>query len=83
MLIHPQARLQASEGPQCASKLWKDSACVDTLTMCPVFPPQEREERRKRDEIREERKRERERERRLEARDGHGPSKKSKLTRDR
>ena len=43
----------------------------------------EREERRKRDEVREERRRERERERRLEARDGHGPSKKSKVTRDR
>eukprot|EP00775_Hariotina_reticulata_P013718 gene13718-13840_t len=44
---------------------------------------QEREERRRRDEIREERRRERERERRLETRDGAGPSKKSKLTRDR
>lgn len=44
---------------------------------------QEREERRRRDEIREERRRERERERRLEAKDGHAPSKKSKLTRDR
>jgi hypothetical protein len=44
---------------------------------------QEREERRKRDEIRAERRRERERERRLESRDGHGPAKKSKLTRDR
>lgn len=44
---------------------------------------QEREERRKRDEIRAERRRQRERERRLETRDGHGPSKKSKLTRDR
>eukprot|EP00882_Tetradesmus_deserticola_P003368 GHRQ01003564.1.p2 GENE.GHRQ01003564.1~~GHRQ01003564.1.p2 ORF type:complete len:319 (+),score=162.36 GHRQ01003564.1:129-959(+) len=44
---------------------------------------QEREERRRRDELREERRRERERERRLEAKDGHGPAKKSKLTRDR
>ncbi|GBF94046.1 hypothetical protein Rsub_07314 [Raphidocelis subcapitata] len=44
---------------------------------------EEREERRRRDELREERRRERERERRLEARDGHGPAKKSKLTRDR
>jgi SNW domain-containing protein 1 len=44
---------------------------------------EEREERRRRDDLREERRRERERERRLEARDGHGPAKKSKLTRDR
>ncbi len=44
---------------------------------------EEREERRRRDDIREERRRERERERRLEARDGHGPAKKSKTTRDR
>lgn len=43
---------------------------------------EEREARRKRDEIREERRRERERERRLEAKEAHG-SKKSKLTRDR
>ncbi|KAJ9506579.1 hypothetical protein QJQ45_018629 [Haematococcus lacustris] len=42
----------------------------------------EREERRKRDEIREDRRRERERERRLESKEAHG-SKKSKLTRDR
>ncbi|WIA09040.1 hypothetical protein OEZ85_008454 [Tetradesmus obliquus] len=44
---------------------------------------QEREERRRRDELREERRRERERERRLEAKEGAGPAKKSKLTRDR
>lgn len=44
---------------------------------------EEREARRRRDEIREERRRERERERRLEAKDGAGPAKKSKLTRDR
>ncbi len=43
---------------------------------------EEREARRKRDEIREERRRERERERRLEAKDAHG-TKKSKITRDR
>lgn len=51
--------------------------------MCPAPALQEREERRRRDEIRSERRRERERERRLETRDGHGPAKKSKLTRDR
>lgn len=53
------------------------------LLCCCAVLLQEREERRRRDEIRDERRRERERERRLEARDGHGPAKKSKLTRDR